>query len=315
MTTGDAQPDGVFRPGQVWHDTDGQPIQAHGGGILYDGGTYYWYGEDRSDSPRPGRAIGVSCYSSQDLYHWRCRGVVLSMAPDDPGHDVYPPNVLERPKVVCNRRTGKYVMWLHVDSPDYKAAGAGLATAETPTGPFCYIGSVRPHSQDSRDQTVFVDDDGRAFRLYASEGNQTMYVSLLSDDYLEHTGACERILVGRATEAPAVFKRDGQYYLIGSGCSGWDPNPARLAASESIWGPWQELGNPCLGPNADVTFHSQSTFVLPVAGRKDAFIFMADRWQAGNLGDSRYVWLPLRFRVGKPTLEWRDTWDLSIFDG
>ena len=36
-----------YHPGRIWLDTDGNPIQAHGGGILYDGRTrtYYWYGE------------------------------------------------------------------------------------------------------------------------------------------------------------------------------------------------------------------------------------------------------------------------------
>lgn len=31
--------------GEIWNDTDGNPINAHGGGILYHEGTYYWYGE------------------------------------------------------------------------------------------------------------------------------------------------------------------------------------------------------------------------------------------------------------------------------
>lgn len=36
-----------YYPGRMWLDTDGNPIQAHGGGILYDeiSKTYYWYGE------------------------------------------------------------------------------------------------------------------------------------------------------------------------------------------------------------------------------------------------------------------------------
>jgi hypothetical protein len=38
-----------FYPGRVWLDTNGNAIQAHGGGILYDHKTlkYYWYGENR----------------------------------------------------------------------------------------------------------------------------------------------------------------------------------------------------------------------------------------------------------------------------
>ena len=33
-----------IRPGQVWLDTNGNRIQAHGGSIMYLDGTYYWYG-------------------------------------------------------------------------------------------------------------------------------------------------------------------------------------------------------------------------------------------------------------------------------
>ena len=34
-----------FVPGAEWRDTDGQPINAHGGGVLFHEGVYYWYGE------------------------------------------------------------------------------------------------------------------------------------------------------------------------------------------------------------------------------------------------------------------------------
>ena len=63
-----------FQPGEVWLDTDGNPIQAHGGGILTRGDTYYWYGEDRT----PGGNGAVACYSSTNLYDWKREGVVLS---------------------------------------------------------------------------------------------------------------------------------------------------------------------------------------------------------------------------------------------
>lgn len=72
--------------------------------------------------------------------------------------------------------------------------------------------------------------------------------------------------------------------MITSGCTGWDPNPARSAVADSIWGPWHELGDPSQGTSEEnaVTFWSQSTFVLPVQGKRDAFIFMADRWRPQN---------------------------------
>jgi hypothetical protein len=102
--------------------------------------------------------------------------------------------------------------------------------------------------------------------------------------------------------------------MITSGCTGWKPNAARSAVSESIWGPWKSLGNPCLGANSTLTFNSQSTFVFAVQGKNDSFIFMADRWRPKNPIDGRYVWLPIIFKEDQPLIKYNDAWNLSIFD-
>jgi Glycosyl hydrolases family 43 len=306
-----------FRPGEIWLDTAGKPIQAHGGGMLIHKGAYYWYGENKEGPTWAGYRVdvtGVRCYSSQDLLHWKDEGLVLKAVPDDPKHDLHPSKVCERPKVVYNARTNKFVMWMHIDSANYRAARAGVAVADKPTGPFRYLGSVRPEGQDSRDQTLFQDDDGKAYRIYSSENNDTTYISLLTDDYLKHSGKFVRVFEQKRLEAQVVFKHAGKYWLIASGCTGWDPNPAHSAVASSIWGPWTELGNPCRGPGAEITYRGQSTFVFPVAGRDGAFIFMADRWNKTNLADSRYLWLPLRFENDKPIVTWHTSWDLSVFD-
>lgn len=39
-------------PGAVWYDTDGQKIDAHGGGIVQRGDTFYWVGQSASSSKR-----------------------------------------------------------------------------------------------------------------------------------------------------------------------------------------------------------------------------------------------------------------------
>lgn len=113
-----------------------------------------------------------------------------------------------------------------------------------------------------------------------------------------------------------MMKWRGRYFLFTSDCTGWAPNAARLSVADSIEGPWEELGNPCIGPGALIanTFESQPAFILPVPGRADAFIFVADRWRPRNPIDGRYVWLPLQFRHGVPVVEWRETWDLNVFD-
>ena len=168
--------------------------------------------------------------------------------------------------------------------------------------------------QMARDQTLFVDDDGQAYHLYASEENSTLQISLLTDDYLAPAGTYLRAFPGRYMEAPAICKRQGRYWFIGSDCTGWAPNAARSAVADSVWGPWTELGNPCVGKGRDLTFGGQSTYILPVAGRDDAFIAMFDLWRPDNAIDGRYLWLPIRFVDGRFELHNVPEWDLSVFD-
>ena len=119
-----------------------------------------------------------------------------------------------------------------------------------------------------------------------------------------------RILVKQSREAPAPFKYKGTYYLITSGTTGWDPNPASYAIATNILGPWTVKGNPCNGEGAETTFRSQSTYVLPARAKPGWFIYMGDRWLRNNLADSRYVWLPFQIDPdGGFTLRWRDEWD------
>lgn len=310
--------------GEQWLDTDGKPINAHGGGILYHEGTYYWYGEyKQGHTILPDWATwecyrtdvaGVGCYSSKNLTDWKFEGIVLHPVFDDINHDLHPSKVLERPKVIYNEKTKKFVMWAHVESPDYSKACAGVAVSDSPTGDFFYLGSFRPNNAMSRDQTVFVDDDGKAYQFYSSEHNQTLYISELTDDYLQPSGRFTRNFIGMAREAPAVFKYNNKYYLLSSGCTGWDPNQAELAVADSIMGEWTVLGNPCTGQDADKTFFAQSTFVIPVAGKKNAYIAMFDRWNKHNLGDSRYVWLPLLIDENEISIPWSPSWNMSVFE-
>ncbi|HEY1791006.1 MAG TPA: glycoside hydrolase family 43 protein [Verrucomicrobiae bacterium] len=340
---------GQFAADYVWRDTDGNPIDAHGGCVLFHDGTYYWYGEakiGRTFLPDCNKSwggtrvdmAGVSCYSSTNLCDWKSEGLALSPV-TGASSDLNSSNVVERPKVVYNRNSKRFVMWMHIDSADYHEARLGVAVSDTPTGPFKYRGSFRPdagvwpinvtdadkapgngkylvrdfqNGQMARDMTVFVDDDSRAYVFYASEENSTMHVSLLTDDYLKTTGRYSRILIGRNREAPAAFKHNGKYYLITSGSTAWAPNAARAAVANSVFGPWKELGNPCIGPNAEKTFSGQSSFILPIAGTS-ALIFMADRWNKWDLAHSSYLWLPIEFDGDdRPGVIWRDNWSLSM---
>jgi beta-xylosidase len=294
-------------------DETGNFVNAHGAGVLYHNGAYYLFGEIKKGKTWlvPGQqwedyrvpAGGVSCYSSKDLKHWKYEGVALSPSKGDTSKDLDTNRVIERPKVIYNTKTKKFVMWMHVDKKNYSYSQSGVAVSDKPTGPYRYLRSVKPNGNMSRDMTVFRDDDGKAYLIYSSEQNKTMQVCLLSDDYLRPTKTFSRILIDRNREAPALFKSGDKYYLITSSCTGWSPNAATYAVADNPLGPYKEYGNPCQGPGAETTFEAQSTFVLPVKGKPGNFIFMADRWNKLDLPKSDYLWLPLKIIDGKVVIE------------
>ncbi len=361
-TIGALATDAMFRPGELWLDNNGVHINAHGGGMLYHEGVYYWFGESYDQGTR-----GVQCYSSKDLYHWKDEGLALAAVTDDPSSVIARGNVIERPKVIYNRKAHKFVMWFHTELRGYGYDAAQTTVAQTTvaqsdkvTGPYTVVRSLRPDAgtwplnmrpeekegpipggvlkqtspdwlaaamnggivrrdfkggQMARDMNLFVEDDGTAYHIHASEENATLHISRLSDDYLSFSGQWVRALPGGHNEAPAVFKWKGKYYMISSGCTGWAPNAARSAVADSMLGEWRALGNPARGTEeqAKTTFESQSTYILPVAGRPGAFVFMADRWRPQDHPDGRYIWLPIQWDGGKPIIKWMDEWSLEFF--
>lgn len=298
-----------FTPGALWYDTDGNLINAHGGGIVYVNKTYYWFGEKRGKRA----SEGVNVYSSKDLYNWKYEALALDQA-NDTSSDIARGCIMERPKVIYNKKTGKYVMWFHLElrGKGYSAARAGVAVSDKITGPYRYVHSFRPNGNMSRDMTIFADEDGAAYEIYSSRENYDMRIAKLSDDYLSATTQ-DTLLFSNHREAPAVFKYKGNYYLITSGCTGWAPNKADIYSASSLFGPWvRQDYNPMKGAGADSTYGAQSTYVLPVAGQQKVFIFIADQWNPKNLIDSRYLWLPVALNNNKPVVEWKDTWKLDF---
>ena len=77
-----------MKNGQIWYDTEGNDIQAHGGCIIKHADTYYWYGEHKGGETKVTHlvsgaevarvdVIGVSCYSSKNLRDWKYEGLAL----------------------------------------------------------------------------------------------------------------------------------------------------------------------------------------------------------------------------------------------
>ena len=249
---------------------------------------------------------GVHLYSSKDLYNWKDEGVVLrtmdnyeQFETDDYFKNLYGDLteaekkdiyvdlwaegcVMERPKMLYNEKTGKYVIWFHADgtspyasdsSSNYAKAKAGIAIADSVNGPYKLLGSYMlagdysNHGFDSvsghvRDMNLFKDDDGTAYVMYSSEGNAVMYIAKLNDEYTGLAKDASEMKLGEdfcisstdSREGPAMFKYRGKYYLITSGCTGWAPNQAAYSVADSPLGPWKRVGDPCIGDTSKTTF-------------------------------------------------------------
>jgi hypothetical protein len=303
-----------IKPGAIWPDDRGLHVQAHGGGIIKVGDTFYWFGEDRAKDNDPTKRF-VACYASKDLAHWTFRRQVIQLA--DP-ENFGPGWILERPKVFFNAKTKAFVMYMHIDGPlpgqtgGYKLARVGVATCDTVDGDYKYLRSFRPLEQESRDIGQFIDDDGSAYLIFESRPTKGFFVAKLSDDYLSVEK--EICLIEAPLEGGAIVHYNGLYYAIGSALTGWAPNPNKYATAPALSGPWSEFKD--IAPPETKTYGSQSTMMLKVVGSKTTtVIFMADIWKPRTQWDSRYLWMPLEIGDGKLRLPEPREWTLDIATG
>lgn len=300
-------------PGLVWNDKAGVPINAHGGCVVYDNGSYYWFGEDRTGQV----SNGVSCYKSDDLYNWERLGLALTTegAQKDDYNDIGKGRTLERPKVIYNKNTKKWVMWSHWETGEgYAAARVCVATSDKVQGPYKLYKTFRPNEHDSRDQTLFLDSDGKAYHFCSTDMNTNMNIALLSDDYLEPTTTEVKVLKGLRYEAPAIFRVGDSYFGLFSGTTGWNPNPGHSAYTRNILSDWTTSFNFAVDREKQLTYKSQSAYVFKVEGKENAYIYVGDRWNPKDVGGSHHVWLPISMRSGYPTVKWYDSWNLTAFD-
>ncbi len=52
-----------------------------------------------------------------------------------------------------------------------------------------------------------------------------LHLSRLGADLASVAPDFERALAGQSREAPVIFKHAGAYFLLTSGCTGWEPTP------------------------------------------------------------------------------------------
>jgi hypothetical protein len=270
--------------GTPWLDQNGNVVSAHGANIIKDKGTFYLFGEAHSDTSNA--FAGFNCYSSKDLYNWKFERIAL---PLQKSGKLGPDRVGERAKVMKCPKTGEYIMYMHADTLTYKDQFVGYATSKTVTGPYEFKGPLLFKDKPIRkwDMGTFQDQDGAGYILI--HGGE---IYKLSDDY---KAVVELVNPNMTTgfESPTMLKKDGLYYLIGSQLTSWERNDNYYYTANSIKGPWISRG--LIAPEGSLTWNSQSTFVLPIAGAKDTtYMFMGDRWSFPKQASSAtYVWQPL----------------------
>src|SRR5258706_8882506 len=103
----------TFHTGELWPDNNGVHINAHGGGVLFHEGVYYWFGEHKIAGEAGNAAhVGVHDYSSSDLYNWKDEGIALAGS-DDPKSPITRGCILERAKGIFNAQTQKILVWVY----------------------------------------------------------------------------------------------------------------------------------------------------------------------------------------------------------
>lgn len=295
--------DKIIRNGVPWFDDRGNIVNAHGACVLEENGRYYLFGEWKSDESNA--FPGFSCYSSEDLVNWKFENVVLPMQEDG----ILGPNrVGERVKVMKCPLTGEFVMYMHADDMGYKDPHIGYATCNTIAGDYEFKGPLLYEGEPicRWDMGTFKDSDGKGY-LLIHHG----IIYRLSDDYCS---AEAKVLdkLPNSGESPAMFKKDGLYYMLYSGLTSWEKNDNFYFTANSIEGPWTYQGY--IAPEGTLTYNSQTTFVLPLIRGNDTIpMFMGDRWSYPHQASAAtYVWMPMQVDGEKLSMpEYWEAWDVE----
>lgn len=291
--------------GNLWITADGDTVQAHAPGFLKIKDTWYMVGEDRSREWRP----DVNLYSSRDLQNWSFEKKIIANGGTSP--DLGSTRMIERAKLLYNKKTKRYVVWCHWESSNYGASEAACFSSDRIDGTYRLEWSGRPLGIKSRDCNVFVDTDGTAYFISTTEENQHLGLFRLSDDYLsivEHT----QLFPWQRREAPAIVKLDQKYFMFSSACTGWAPNQCKLSWSHDLKTGWSTLEN--IGD--DKAFRTQPAAILEIKGSKDTtYLYVGDRWKDPNLAQSKTIIFPITFTNTSCKFQYIDRFEINFKTG
>jgi Glycosyl hydrolases family 43 len=308
-------------PGITFMDTDGHPVDAHGGGIIKECDTFYLHGEYFLSTTTNNDFNGFSMYSSKDLAVWKNEGIIL---PQQASGQLGPKRKGERPHIIKCPATGEFVLYAHSADETYQADKEVVyATSNAVNKPYAFHGSllsgtgtIAAHSDMSA-----LTDGSNAYVV-----TESGWVYTLATDCRSWVSAKQYTAVNGTTggaEAPTVFKAGNTYYWIGSDKTGWRANDNFYSTAPAMTGPWTYQGY--VAPQGAKTWMSQTTWVEPVVGSQGTvYVFWGDHWYGdqdttapGQHNDrTTFVFQPLVFdgmAISMPTYE--VSWKLDVGAG
>lgn len=358
-----------------WKDTEGNPIYSQGGSIFKFGDKYYWYGirykeaSQYYNAPSAGLKStstfdAFTCYSSTDLVNWRNEGDLMT----DSTNGMIGTSWVGRMGIVYNQNTKKYVLLsqyqnasgiaftdasgkLQTPTSDTPLKGIMFATSDSPIGPFVFDHVLTyenmPYflNNGTGDQTLFQDDDGKAYLICSNRGGRiNSYVAPLREsDFLDIDSDRIKIIYSDSKsqyvkedgtigtkdksgiEGNCMFKYNGHYYFTGSDLYGWNSSHTYVLEADNIMGPYeiqhttQNMNLPYVmqGVSDSYSHNTQAGFYVTVKGSKqDLVLYCGDRWSdfAGN-GLGYNQWIPLSFDGNKPIFNDLHQWNLNAEEG
>lgn len=295
----------TIQNGRLWKLSTGATVQAHAPGFVRVGDVWYMCGEDRSNWWNP----DVNLYSSTDLVNWKFEKKIIRNGVTTSA--LGSTRMIERPKLLYNATTDKFVVWCHYESGDYGASEAACFECDEVNGDYTYVWSGRPLGIKSRDCNIFQDTDGTAYFISTTEENQHLGLFRLDEEYhaaIEHT----QLFAWQSREAPAIVRIDNRYFMFSSACSGWDPNQCKLSYSNSLKSGWSGLTN----VGNSIAYDTQPAAILVIKGtKKTTYLYVGDRWQDPGLPETKTIIFPIEFNGTACTFTYRERFDINFVTG
>jgi hypothetical protein len=320
---------GALADGIAFMEDKGDRVNAHGGGIIKEGDTYYMHGEYFLSTTTDNDFNGFSMYSSKDLATWKWEKMILPQQADG---DLGPKRKGERPHIIKCPSTGEFVLYAHAADETYQADKEVVyATSATVNGDYKFQGRLTNSSGTiaSHSDMSAVVDGNTAYVITESAHLYTLSTDCHS--WLKDTTFSTVNGTSGGGESPTLFKAGSTYYWIMSNKTGWRANNNFYSTASAITGPWTYQGY--IAPVTDTsdtisderTWLSQSTWVTPVVGcAGTTYVYWGDHWYGtestsspGKHNDqTTYVFQPLVFTgtaISMPT--YHATWKLDVGAG